>query len=126
MTRHQVVFKQEEIDADVLSINISNRLGNGYNDVTFTVRNLGKNNITTFKAKYQIEGESEYTEETFTTDLETFATEQFTFETPLFTKVGDHKLNVEITSVNDSNDNYIDNNIKVKDIEVEIVKKKMI
>ena len=115
-----LVFKQEEIDADVLSINTSNRLGNGYNDVTFTVRNLGKNNITTFKAKYQIEGESEYTEETFTTDLETFATEQFTFETPLFTKVGDHKLNVEITSVNDSNDNYIDNNIKVKDIEVRL------
>ena len=115
-----LIFKQEEIDADVLSINTSDRLGNGNNDVTFTVRNLGKNNITTFKAKYQIEGESEYTEETFTTDLETFATEQFTFETPLFTKVGDHKLNVEITSVNDSNDNYIDNNIKVKDIEVRL------
>ena len=115
-----LIFKQEEIDAEVLSINTSNKLGNGNNLISFTVRNLGKNNITTFKAKYQIEGESEYTEETFTTDLETFATEQFTFETPLFTKVGDHKLNVEITSVNDSNDNYIDNNIKVKDIEVRL------
>ena len=113
-----LIFKQEEIDAEVLSINTSDRLGNGNNDVSFTVRNLGKNTITSFKAKYQIEGESEFTEETFTTDLGTFASEQFTFETPLFTSVGNYKLNVEITSVNDSNDDYIDNNIKGKDIEV--------
>ena len=113
-----LIFKQEETDAEMLSINTNNKLGNGNNDVSFTVRNLGKTSITSFKAKFQIEGESEFTEETFTTDLETFATETFTFETPLFANVGNHKLNVEIISVNDSNDNYIDNNIKVKDIEV--------
>ena len=113
-----LIFKQEEIDAEVLSINTSNKLGNGNNLISFTVRNLGKNSITFFKAKYQIEGESEFTEETFTTDLETFASEQFTFKTPLFTSVGNYKLNVEITSINDSNDGYIDNNNKVKDIEV--------
>ena len=115
-----LIFKQEEIDAEVLSINTSNKLGNGNNLISFTVRNLGKHSITSFKAKYQIEGESEYTEETFTTDLGTFASEQFTFETPLFTSVGNYKLNVEITSINDSNDNYIDNNIKGKDIEVRL------
>ena len=115
-----LIFKQEEIDAEVLSINTSDKLGNGNNDVSFTIRNLGKNAITSFKAKYQIEGDSEFTEETFTTDLEAFASEQFTFEAPLFTSVGNYKLNVEITSVNDSNDNYIDNNIKVKDIEVRL------
>ena len=113
-----LIFKQEEIDAEVLSINTSDKLGNGNNLISFTVRNLGKNAITSFKAKYHIEGESEFTEETFTTDLETFASEQFTFETPLFTSVGNYKLNVEITSINDNNDGYIDNNIKVKDIEV--------
>ena len=115
-----LVFKQEETDAEVLSINTSNRLGNGYNDVSFTVRNLGKNTINTFTAKYHIEGESAFVEETFTTEMETYATEQFTFEAPLFTTVGEYKLNVEITSVNDGNDNYTGNNINTKDIEVKL------
>ena len=113
-----LIFKQEEIDAEILSIDTDSRLGNGNNNVVFTVRNLGKTSITSFKAKFQIEGESKFTEETFTTNMETYAIEQFTFETPLFANVGDHKLNVEITSVNDSNDGYINNNIKVKDIVV--------
>ena len=115
-----LIFKQEEIDAEVLSINTSDKLGNGNNDVTFTVRNLGKNAITSFKAKYQIEGESKSVEETFETSIETYASEQFTFETPLFVSVGKYKLNVEIISVNDSNDDYTTNNLINKDIDVKL------
>ena len=115
-----LIFKQEEIDAEVLSINTDSNLGNGNNDIVFSVRNLGKTAITSFKAKFQIEGESEFTEETFSTNMETFSIEQFTFETPLFANVGEYKLNVEITSVNDNIDNYADNNIKTKDIDVKL------
>ena len=115
-----LIFKQEEIDADILSINTSDKLGNGNNDVSFTIRNLGKNAITSFKAKYQIEGESNSVEETFETNIETYASEQFTFETPLFLSVGKYKLNVEITSVNDSNDDYTTNNLITKDIDVKL------
>ena len=115
-----LIFKQEETDAEILSINTSDKLGNGNNKVSFTAKNLGKNTITSFEAKYQIEGEDEYVTETFTTNMETFSIEQFTFETPLFVSVGKYKLNIEITSVNDSNDNYTDNNIKVKDIDVKL------
>ena len=113
-----LIFKQEEIDAEVLSINTNNKLGNGNNDVIFTVRNLGEDTITSFTARYQIEGENEFTEETFETNLETYASEVFTFKTPLFANVGEYKLNVEITSVNNGNDNYVDNNLNVKDIKV--------
>ena len=115
-----LIFKQEDTDAEVLSINTNNKLGNGNNNVAFTVRNLGKNTISTFTAKYQIEGENEFVEETFEANIETYATEQFTFEKPLFVSIGEYKLNVEITSVNGSNDNYVDNNIKAKDIEVKL------
>ncbi|MBR5147471.1 MAG: T9SS type A sorting domain-containing protein [Bacteroidales bacterium] len=115
-----LIFKQEEIDAELLSINTLDKLGNGNNNIAFTVRNLGKNTISTFTAKYNIEGENESVEETFSTNMETFSIEQFTFETPLFVSVGKYKLNIEITSVNDSNDNYTDNNIKVKDIDVKL------
>ena len=115
-----LIFKQEETDAEVLSIDTYDRLGNGNNKVSFTAKNLGKNTITSFEAKYQIEGEDEYVTETFTTNMETYASEQFTFETPLFVTIGEYKLNVEITSVNGVNDNYIDNNIKTKDIDVKL------
>ena len=113
-----LIFKQEETDAELLSINTNDKLGNGNNNISFTVRNLGKNVINSFIAKYQIEGESEFVEETFETNIETYATEQFTFEKPLFVSVGKYKLNIEITSVNGNSDQYIDNNVKVKDIEV--------
>ena len=115
-----LIFKQEETDAEVLSINTYDKLGAGNNNISFSVRNLGKNTITSFTAKYQIEGESKSVEETFTSNIETYNIEQFTFETPLFANVGEYKLNVEITSVNDSNDDYTDNNIKAKDIDVKL------
>ena len=115
-----LIFKQEETDAELLSINTNDKLGNGNNNISFTVRNLGKNVINTFIAKYQIEGESEFVEETFETNMETYATELFTFEKPLFVSVGKYKLNIEITSVNGNSDQSIDNNVKVKDIEVKL------
>ncbi len=115
-----LIFKQEELDAEALSIDTDSKLGNGYNDIAFTVRNLGKSTITSFTAKYQIEDEIEFVEETFETNIETYATEQFTFKTPLFVNIGKYKLNVEITSVNGNNDQYADNNINVKNIEVQL------
>ena len=115
-----LVFKQEEIDAELSSIDINEILGNGENKISFTVRNLGQNTINTFKAKYQLEGESEYVTETFETNIEIYDYEQFTFNTPLYVGIGKQKLNVEITSVNGNNDQYADNNIKVKDIDIKL------
>ena len=115
-----LIFKQEEIDAELSSIDINEILGNGENQISFSVRNLGETTINTFKAKYHIEGEDNFITETFEANIETYDYEQFTFKTPLYVTVGKQKLNVEITSVNDSNDQYADNNIKVKDIDVKL------
>ncbi len=115
-----LIFKQEEIDAEILSINTNDKLGNGNHNISFTIRNLGKSAITSFKAKYQIEGESKFVEETFNTNIDVYASENFIFETPMFISVGEYKLNVEITSVNGNNDQYTGNNVKVKDIDVKL------
>ena len=115
-----LIFKQEEIDAELSSININEILGNGENVISFSVRNLGKSTINTFKAKYYIEGEDNFITETFTTNIETYESEQFTFKTPLYVTIGKQKLNVEITSVNDNTDQFTDNNVKVKDIDVKL------
>ena len=111
-----LVFSQEKNDIETLSIDVPSNLGNGYNDITFTVRNLGSSTIESFEAKYNTEGNDMFVTETFKTNIEPFGTEQFTFEkTNLFSE-GDVTLNVEVTSVNGSDDNFIDNNSASKDI----------
>ena len=111
-----LIFSQETNDAELTSVDVPSNLGNGYNEVTFTVRNLGTSTIESFEAKYQVKGSDNFISETFETNIETFASEQFTFEkTNLFSE-GDVTLNVEVTSVNGKDDDFNDNNINSRDI----------
>ena len=111
-----LIFSQEANDAELTSVDVPSNLGNGYNDVTFTVRNLGSSTIESFEAKYQVEGSDNFISETFETNIETFASEQFTFKKANFFSEGDITLNVEVTSVNGEDDDFNDNNINSKDI----------
>ena len=111
-----LIFSQEANDAEITSVDVPSNLGNGYNDVTFTVRNLGSSTIESFEAKYQVEGSDNFISETFETNIETFASEQFTFKKANFFSEGDITLNVEVTSVNGEDDDFNDNNINSKDI----------
>ena len=111
-----LIFSQEANDAELTSVDVPSNLGNGYNDVTFTVRNLGSSTIESFEAKYQVEGNDNFISETFETNIETFASEQFTFKKANFFSEGDITLNVEVTSVNGEDDDFNDNNINSKDI----------
>ena len=111
-----LIFSQEANDAELTSVDVPSNLGNGYNDVTFTIRNLGSSTIESFEAKYQVEGNDNFISETFETNIETFASEQFTFKKANFFSEGDITLNVEVTSVNGEDDDFNDNNINSKDI----------
>ena len=111
-----LIFSQEANDAELTSVDVPSNLGNGYNDVTFTIRNLGSSTIESFEAKYQVEGSDNFISETFETNIETFASEQFTFKKANFFSEGDITLNVEVTSVNGEDDDFNDNNINSKDI----------
>ncbi|MBE6337400.1 MAG: T9SS type A sorting domain-containing protein [Lentimicrobiaceae bacterium] len=111
-----LIFSQEANDAELTSVDVPSNLGNGYNYVTFTVRNLGSSTIESFEAKYQVEGSDNFISETFETNIETFASEQFTFKKANFFSEGDITLNVEVTSVNGEDDDFNDNNINSKDI----------
>ena len=111
-----LIFSQETNDAELTSIDVPTNLGNGYNKVTFTIRNLGSSTIESFEAKYQVEGSETFVSETFETNIETFGTKQFTFKKANFFSEGDVTLNVEVTSVNGEDDDFNDNNINSKDI----------
>ena len=111
-----LIFSQETNDAELTSVDVQSNLGNGYNDVTFTVRNLGTSTIESFEAKYQVKGSDNFISETFETNIETFASEQFTFKKANLFSEGDVTLNVEVTSVNGEDDDFNDNNINSKDI----------
>ena len=111
-----LIFSQETNDAELTSIDVPTNLGNGYNEVTFTVKNLGTSTIESFEAKYQVEGSENFISETFETNIETFGTEQFTFKKANFFSEGNITLNVEVSSVNGEDDDFNDNNINSKDI----------
>lgn len=114
------IFSQEENDVELTSIDVPAKLGNGNNDIIFSIKNIGTEKIQSFEAKYQLEGSSESVTETFTADLSSFETGQFTFVEPLYLSIGEHKLNIEVTAVNGVNDGFIDNNTNSKDLNVEM------
>ena len=115
-----LVFAQEDNDAELSSIDVPNKLGNGNAKISFSIKNLGSKNITSFEAKYQIEGSEDFVTEAFETDLECYESAQFVFEKPVFLNIGEYKVNVEVTSVNGGNDNFTNNNIQSKDLDVEM------
>ena len=115
-----LVFSQEKNDAEVSSIDMPEKLGNGNTNISFSLTNLGSEKITSFEAKYYIEGSEDFVTESFETDLESYAIGQFIFEKPIFINIGEYTINVEIISVNGKNDDFQDNNTRSKDINVEM------
>lgn len=86
-------------------------------DVNFTVMNKGANTINEFTVSYQVD-ENEMVEETFNTSLTSLQTAQYTFAIPMELIPGSYVLNVNIESVNGSEDDDITNNALEKGISV--------
>ena len=112
-----MMFVQEENDVNIKSINLADNISAGNNDIVFTVSNLGTAKVESIEAKYQIEGQEPVTE-SFQVEIESYEEKQVTFETPAFLLPGDYKLNIEILSVNESDDQDPSNNSAEKEVEV--------
>ena len=111
-----VITAQENTDLKMTSIDIPNMLGAGNTEISFSVKNLGCNNVQSFTASYEIDGFEKITE-TFNTSLDSFEEAEFTFQTPTFLTPGNYNVIVNILNVNGTNDNP-DNNTMEKDFVV--------
>ena len=104
----------EDNDAKMESIDIPNCIAAGNIDVAFTIQNTGLQNITTFEATYRIDDMT--VNETFTTDLAQFEKQQFTFAEPMNLYPGNYNVEIEVTSVNGTEDQNTANSIMRKDL----------
>ena len=112
-----MVLTQDNHDINLLSIDVEENLNAGNTDISFTIQNEGVTTVNTFEARYEIEGIGSVTQ-TFNTNIETLKSEKFTFNTAAVIPPGTYNLTVEILSVNEEEDNYINNNALEKKLNV--------
>ena len=106
----------EAIDAKAQSIDINNIIPAGENDIIFSVQNTGSDAITSFEAKFEMNGKT--ITETFETELAQYETKQFTFEQRIKLTPDNYNCSIEITSVNGQDDQNKVNNIARKNVKV--------
>lgn len=104
---------QKNYDIAVTEIATSDIIGIGENSASFVVKNNGSKAITAFTATYQYEGYEEVTQD-FTTYMAPFTTKTLTFnEATNITGFDPLKLTVNISTVNNQQDeNEADNSLE--------------
>lgn len=111
------VLTEDNYNINLLSIDVEESLNTGENAITFSIQNEGITTVSSFEARYEIEDVCSVTQ-TFDTSLETLKTGKYTFNTPAIIPPGEHKLIIEILSVNGNDDSYPNNNKLQKDLSV--------
>ena len=110
------VSSLESIDAKAESIDINDIIPAGENDIIFSVQNAGLDAITSFEAKFEMNGE--IITESFETELAQYETKQFSFEQKIMLTPDNYNCSIEITSVNGQDDQNKINNIARKNVKV--------
>ena len=110
------VITIEAINAKLASIDIPNNISSGDTDITFSVQNLGVENIASFEAEYNIDGKT-YSQ-SFEAAMASYETKQFTFNKNVNLIPGKYDVSVNITSVNGKDDEDLTNNTLTKEINV--------
>lgn len=112
-----MILTQDDHDINLLSIDVEEDLNAGDTDISFTIQSEGVVAVNSFEARYEIEGIGSVTQ-TFNTNLGTLETKKFTFDEAAVIPPGSYNLIVEILSVNGEEDNYINNNLLEKELNV--------
>ena len=98
------VFKQEEIELELVSIDVPNIIGTDYDGgIPFTVRNTGSTTVTSFDVNMSLYYADGYDTFSFTTNLAPFETAQFTIQNnfPQFFMFDEpHAIDLYIDKVN--------------------------
>ena len=110
------VMTVEANNAKLASIDIPNNIGSGNTQVKFSVQNIGAENIKSFEAEYDIDG-VKYSQ-MFETDMATYDTKEFAFDQDIYLTPNKYDVVVNITSVNNKEDEDLSNNSMTKEINV--------
>ncbi len=104
-------------DIQLSSIDVNNVIKSGDIEISFTADNISKEEITSFEASYEIEGNDIVTE-TFNTTIAPNQKQKVTFKKSVKLVPGTHEIKVNIISVNGKEDANDDNNSMSKEIRI--------
>ena len=110
------VMTIENTNVKIESIDTPVNISSGDTEITFTLQNLGVEEITTFEAKYDANGQT-YSQ-TFETNIANLEAKQFVFGQKIALTPGKYDVTVEVTSVNNKEDEDVSNNTLEKEINV--------
>lgn len=108
------LFVLENVDLMLSSVNIPNIITKGeVVPVNFNVTNYGVTPVTSLEVSYQV-NDNEPVVETFNGNIPSLGSATFAFSTPISELPGGYQLTTTILSVNGSEDDNPDNNVKVR------------
>ena len=110
------VMTIETNNAKLISLDIPDNLNSGNTNISFSVHNLGIDNITSFEAEYKI-GNNTYSQ-VFDTNIPTNEIKQFTFDQEVYLTPKKYDIEINITSVNSKEDEDLSNNTMTKEVNV--------
>ena len=110
------VMTMEATNAKIVSVDIPNNIRSGKIDIAFSVQNQGFENITSFEAEYKVGGIT-YSQ-VFETNMNTNEIKQFTFDQEVYLSPNKYDVEINITSVNNKDDQDLSNNTMTKEINV--------
>ena len=102
------IYSLDELNLGLMSINIPEIVGTENNTISFIVKNTGKENITSFKASYQIDDEEAVTQD-FEINIASLQVENIAFQDKVTLPSGSHRLTISILDVNGKEDITSDN-----------------
>ena len=115
-----MIFTQggDENDADLMlsNIDVNSITQAGDVEISFSVNNVGMEDVTTFDASYEINGNT--VTETFTCDLSSSSNDSFSFETAANLMPGTYTVNINVENVNGAADIDNSNNSLSKEIKI--------
>ena len=104
-----------DIDLQLSSIEVNNTMQAGKIEVGFIASNISGNEVTSFEASYEIEGNETVTE-TFNVTVAPNQKQNVKFSKSIELLPGTHEIKVNIISVNGEEDSNLDNNSMTKEI----------
>ena len=102
------IYTLDKLNLGLMTIDMPEIASATGNEITFTAKNTGSTEITTFNASFQID-DNEAVVETFETSLTSLKEKQFSFGKKVDLLPGSHKLTVSILNVNGEEDITSDN-----------------
>ncbi|MGV6829184.1 MAG: T9SS type A sorting domain-containing protein [Flavobacteriales bacterium] len=99
-----VLYSQDDIDAQMLSVNMPTYSESGDIDVSCTIKNLGISQITSLDVNYEVDGGGTVTQTLNGLGLNSLDEMNFTFDTPWTGTPGEYTINIWVSNINGGGD----------------------